>query len=66
MEGQRGFQKFCIDIDLGQAVTNNKYSNFDNFILSVANLILQFLLWFISVHCYYLRLYSVSCEVSDE
>jgi hypothetical protein len=40
MEGQRGFQKFCIDIDLEQAVTNNRYSNFDNFILSVANLIL--------------------------
>jgi len=40
MEGQRGFQKFFIDIDMGQAVTNNRYSNFDNFILSVVNLIL--------------------------
>jgi hypothetical protein len=40
MEEQRGFQKFHICRDLGQAVTNNRYSDFDNFIFSVVNLIL--------------------------
>jgi len=40
MEGERGFQKFCICVDLGQAFTNNGYSNLNNFICSVVNLIL--------------------------
>jgi hypothetical protein len=61
------FSEIHVCIDMGQAVTNNRYSNFGKFLFNVVNLIL-----FCSFFCglfyytYCFRLYNVSCRVIDE